>query len=440
MATTVTSVINIISVVISMIFLLIILSYYAILFIKVKKQKNNSQDISKSSISIIIPAHNEEKHLAECVSSVINADWSGFKEIIVIDDGSVDKTFKIAESFTELSNKSNKYRQLNAKIHIKIIRTKHSGKSASLNLGIKNSKSELIAIVDGDSIIDKFALKHLSIELSQPQVAAATGVVKVKNRNTMGMWLHIEQLYASLMRSVFSKVNANITTPGPLSMYKREALVSIGLFSTEGFSEDADVAIRLIRKGHKVVFSDNSVVHTYMPDDLKGIIRQRSRFARGTINLLKRHLRANKLIIDLYTLPLLLFFYVQSIIMGSINLYQIFSGYSLYFISKGIYFNFNVFKFFFEWFSLIGFIKWSASVILGLAPLTFLSAIVILTSLLSYPLYLYAVLKYDKKIDFHHIIPIIFMFPFWIFVMLIYLISIPEIFSKNQYNKWKKNE
>ncbi|MBI2673170.1 glycosyltransferase family 2 protein [Candidatus Woesearchaeota archaeon] len=223
-------------------------------------------------------------------------------------------------------------------------------------------------------------------------------------------------------------------------MYKRKELVEINCFSTEGFSEDADVAIRLIRKGNKVVFSNKSIVHTYMPDDFKGIIRQRSRFARGTINILKRHLKANKLLIDLYTLPLLLFFYIQSIIMGSINLYQIFSGYFLYFISKGIYIDLNVLKFFFEWLSLIGFIKWSGSVILGLAPLTFLSAIVILTSLLSYPRYVYAILKYDKRIDLQHIIPLTFMFPFWVFVTIVYLISIPEVFSKTQYNKWNKNE
>ncbi|MBL7056122.1 glycosyltransferase family 2 protein [Candidatus Woesearchaeota archaeon] len=411
-----------ISAAITTIFLIIILSYYILLFIKPKKN-----EVAKkfSSITIIVPAHNEEEYIESCLKSVVSAKFNGKKEIILVDDGSIDNTFKLASKFKG----------------IKIIRTKHLGKAASLNKALSHSTSELIAIVDGDSVIKEDALLHMAEELGRKNVAGACCVVKVKNRNKIfPMWSHIEQLYNSLMRSLFAKINANITTPGPLSVYRRKALEEIKGFSTEGFSEDVDVTIRLIRKGYHIGFSEKAISETNIPYDVKGFFRQRTRFARGLLNILKRHLQVNRTIIDLYTLPLFLFSYVQAVIMGSLTLYNIISGYMQYFVAKGIYFSLPVLKFFFEWFSLVGFVKWTYSVLAGTSPATFVAMVGIMSTLLSYPLFVFAILKFDRKIDLLHIIPFFFMFPFWIMIMTIYIIFLPEYFRKTQYNRWKKNE
>jgi len=254
------------------------------------------------------------------------------------------------------------------------------------------------------------------------------------------MWSHIEQLYNSLMRSLLAKINANITTPGPLSVYRRKELSEIGGFSTEGFSEDVDVTIRLIRKGYHVGFAEKAVSETNIPYDVKGFFRQRIRFARGLVNILKRHMQVNTSIIDIYTLPIFLFFYIQAVIMGSFILYQIFSGYFQYFASQGIFLSFSVLKFFFEWLSIVGFARWFLSVILGQTPLTFVTIVGIVSTLLSYPLFIIAIYKFDRKFDLWHLIPFVFMFPFWLMIMAIYILFLPEYFRKRQYNIWKKNE
>jgi len=407
---------------ITLIFLLIILSYYILLFIKPKKSK---VDKSFSSITIIIPAHNEAEYIKECIESVIAAEFKGKKQIIVVDDGSKDKTAEIASKFKQ----------------VRLIRTKHSGKSASMNRALSESNSDLIAIVDGDSYIHKNALMEMAHELERKNVAAACCVIKVRNRKKIfPMWSHIEQLYNSLMRSLFAKINANITTPGPLSMYRRKELMEIGGFSTEGFSEDVDVTIRLIREGYHVGFVEKAIAETNMPYDVKGFFRQRTRFARGLLNIFKRHMRVNTTIIDLYTLPLLLFTYVQAVIMGSLTIYQITSGYVKYFASQGIFMSFGVLKFFFEWLSIIGFVRWTYSVFAGQTPLTVLAFVGIVSTLLSYPLFLFAILKFDRKFDLWHLIPFFFMFPFWLLIMVIYITYLPEYFRKGQYNIWKKNE
>ena len=388
------------------------------------KQKKPKQVHKFASITIIIPAHNEEEYIAEAIESVIKAEFDGKKQIIVVDDGSIDKTYEIALKYKG----------------IRVIRTKHSGKSNSLNKALSYAKGDLIAVVDGDSRINKDALKLMTKEVERKNVVAATGIVKVSNRNKfICMWVHIEQLYNSLIRSLLSKIHANIVTPGPLSVYRKKEVMELGGFSTEGFSEDMDITIRLIRKGYKIGFAEKAIAETNMPYDVKGFLRQRTRFARGILNIFKRHMQLNKTIIDVYTLPLFLFAYMQAIIMGSFILYQIVSGYITYFASKAIYFNLEVVKFFFEWFSIIGFVKWFMGVFSGETALTFVTIIGIVATLLSYPLFILAIIKFDRKFDLRHLIAIFFMFPFWLLIMIIYILMAPDYFRK-QYNIWKKNE
>ena len=177
-----------------------------------------------------------------------------------------------------------------------------------------------------------------------------------------------------------------------------------------------------------------------MPANLKWFLRQRFRFARGIIYIFKQHLKLNKAVIDIYTLPLFLFNYLQAVIMGSFTLFNIISGYVVYFFAKSSIINLAVIKFLFEWFSLVGFTKWAGGLFTGSTPLTLFTIAGVFATLLTYPLYLYAIIKYAKKIEWRHFIALFFMFPFWLMIMLVYIMSLPEYFRKEQPNIWKKNE
>ena len=416
---------NTLAAAITFVFLVILLSYYVLLIIRKKVHKPEK---IFSSLTVIIPALNEEKYIREAIESVLRAKFDGKKEIIVVNDGSTDRTKEIASSY------------INKGI-ILINNKEHMGKSYSLNKALKVAKGEAVAVVDGDCYLHKDSLQKAIDELGRKNVVAACGVVKVRNHNKfICLWLNIELLYNSLIRNLFSKVNANVVTPGAYSIYRKKALLESGGFSTEGFSEDVTVAIRLIRNGGKITFAEEAVSEANMPYTIKGFFRQRIRLARGMINLLKRNLRLNNAMIDVYTLPLFLFTYMQAIIMGALTLYNIFSGYIVYFASRGVFMNLNVLKFFFEWFSIVGFVKWTVNVFSGLAPLNFLSILGIFSTFLSYPLFIYAIIKYEKKIGLRHLIPIFFMFPYWLVIMVIYIICMPEIFRKKQYNIWDKSE
>lgn len=416
-------VIELISSIVTTIFLLYILSYYALLLLPTRRRGRPRRF---ASLSVIIPARNEEPCLRESIQSVLDARFPGTKQVIVIDDASLDGTAQVARRFGRAVLLLRNRRQL--------------GKSASINKALERASGELVAIVDGDSIVAPDALAELAAEVGRPRIGGAAAVVKVRNRKRfLHPWTHLELMYNNLVRAILSKVGANVVTPGALSMYRTTTLRRVGGFNTDGFSEDVDVAIRLFRAGYLIGFAERAVSETYFPVDVKGFWRQRTRWARGMLYVLKRHMQMNSTVIDIYTLPLLAFAYVQAVIMGALTLYKIIAGYVTYFAAQGTYFSPGVVKFFFEWFSLAGFVRWTARVATGTDPLTFAAIVGIVSTLLTYPLFLVAITRYER-LDLLHVVTLLFMAPFWLFVMVLYVLALPELLRSTQYNIWKKNE
>ncbi len=417
-------VLNLITLLIQVLFTITLISYFILLFYPKRKIKS---EIKFDSITIIIPVHNEEKYIQDCIKSVKLANFNGTKKIFVINDGSSDKSFdKIKEMIDDIDL---------------VLDLPHQGKSSSINSALELIDTQLFAIVDGDSLINKDSLNILSKELEQKNVAAATTVIKVKNTNKLiCIWLHLEQLYNSLIRELQAKINANITTPGPLSIYRTNIIKEIGGFSTKGYAEDMDIAVRLIRAGKKVNFSSSTYASTNMPYTFKEFSRQRKRFCQGVINIFSKHLQINNLIIDIYTFPILLFSYFQAVIMGSLTLYKIINGYNIYFIQKGVILSYESIRFLFNWISISGFINWTIKILSGNEPLTTISFLGLISTFMTIPLFIIAIIKYDKRINFKHIIAITFMNTFWLIVMFYQVISFPEFFNKKRMNIWKKNE
>jgi len=410
---------SVVSNTITAVFLLVILSYYALLLVPRRKGK----PLRFRSITVIIPAHNEEKHLARCLEAVLAAKFPGKKQVIVVDDGSTDATYTIAKRFP-----------------VTVLRQRHSGKSKSINRAIRRASGELIAIVDGDSVIHEDAFERILARFNDSKVAAVCAVIKVENRRRpLGFFLHLEQLQASLTRALLSKVNSNIITAGPLSVYRKRVVEDLGGFGTKGFSEDADMAIRIIRAGYRIEYAEDAFTETNMPATFHGFIRQRSRFARGTVNILKRHFKLDRTFWQIYTLPLAAFSYLQAIIMGAITLWTLGSGYYTYFVSHGIWLSWQAARFFLSWFTVFGIVEWAARIVSGAQPLTLITGVGLAASLLTYPLYLTAVLKYDSPFSWKHLLGIALLGPFWMLVMLIYLFHVPEWLRNDQRNIWEKS-
>ena len=163
---------------------IVILRYMFLLFFSMLKIIFKTSDKKKKienynkKISVIIPAYNEEAVIAQSIKSLLNQSYPN-KEIIIVDDGSTDKTYKIANQFTIYPE-------------VKILTKPNEGKAKTINYGINHSSGELIMVVDADSKLEKNAIQLMANYFNDPQIAAVAGSVYVANQ--INLWTKLQAL------------------------------------------------------------------------------------------------------------------------------------------------------------------------------------------------------------------------------------------------------
>jgi cellulose synthase/poly-beta-1,6-N-acetylglucosamine synthase-like glycosyltransferase len=405
--------------------LIIVILQYAIFIFKRKKKIHGSL---KPAISILVPAHNEGKHLRDTIKSILSSGYKGKKEIIVIDDGSIDNTPQIIKEFKK-------------KKLIKAIRTEHVGKSRALNEGLKLAKYEIIVTIDGDTKIEKGSLDKLVAPFSDKKVVATTGAIKVANTKKFLTWFQrVEYLYFSFYKELCDRLDGIIWASGTLSAFRRNWLKTG--FSPDLYMEDADIALRLIKHGYKICYVPNAIAYTFVPENIKDFVKQRSRWLRGGIQIIKKYFNLffNRRYagVGFFTLPMMFYWYFHALIMGVLIFLQIFLGYYNFYYVHGNVISFEVVKYFFYWFSIFGIINLAYQIAIGNFPLKLLYALNILLVVLMYAIYIYSIRWFKEKITAKDVIAFIFMFPYWILLMVIQNYSNIEWFKSRARNWWEK--
>lgn len=231
------------------------------------------------SISIVIPAHNEEKTIARTIKQVKKMIYPRKKEIIVVDNGSKDKTYEAAKKIRG----------------IKIFKKKWTGKAKALNFGLKQAKGEVFVCVDSDSYPDKNALMN-SVPFFEKNVGAVTTTVLVKDNKTLFEKMQqIEYILVSWSRKIFEYLESIYVTPGPMSLYKRKALIKVGGFDEKNMTEDIEIAWNLLRHKYKIKMALDAKVKTFVPSGIRGWWHQRIRWNIGGI---QTFLKYNKMIFE----------------------------------------------------------------------------------------------------------------------------------------------
>ena len=257
------------------IIILISLSYFTFFHLilwfesKGRLEKALLKDNQLPTVSILMPAYNEEKIIGETLGKLMTIGYPKNKlEIIVIDDGSKDDTYKIAKKF-ESEN-------------VRVSKKKNTGKASSLNYGLKHAKHEFVAVMDADTFLDKNALKQCMAYFDEDNVAAVTSHILVKRRKTLWEKLqHTEHMIVSLMRKAQEQVNVINVTPGPLSVYRKKFLIKVGGFDEKSLIEDVEIDWRLLRHGYKIRMAFDAMVYSIYPDTFKMWWRQRRRWVIG---------------------------------------------------------------------------------------------------------------------------------------------------------------
>jgi len=226
------------------------------------------------SLSVIIPAHNEEDNIEETVKSISKLNYpKRLLEIIVVNDGSTDNTKNIA---MRLKKKYN-FRLFNNKIN--------KGKGHALNRGIRAARGEFIACMDADSIIEKDIMKKMLPYFDDPKVGSVTPSLKVwKKGSFLEKMQHAEYILNIFLRKMLSFIDAVHVTPGVFSVYRKSVLREVGGFDEHNLTEDMDIALRIHKAGHTIENNIEANSYTLCPNSWKTLFKQRIRWYRGALN------------------------------------------------------------------------------------------------------------------------------------------------------------
>ncbi len=257
-------------------FLLIFFSVLIIFMYFEKKQVTESINYNPF-VSIIMPCYNDGKYSAESIKQLLKSTYNRI-EILVINDGSTDNSLQLLK---QINNK--KVRILNNKINL--------GKAKSLNKGIRLAKGELILVIDGDTIVEKTAIANAVKLINNEKIGAVIGIVKVKNNDKIIE--KIQEIEYLVNFGFWSKALGNkdslFITPGPFALYKKKILRQVNYFDEKNIAEDMDVGIKIRRAGYNIIRSEKSIVYTYVPNKIRSLFRQRTRWSRGKIFNIFKH-------------------------------------------------------------------------------------------------------------------------------------------------------
>jgi cellulose synthase/poly-beta-1,6-N-acetylglucosamine synthase-like glycosyltransferase len=229
-------------------------------------------------ISLIIPAYNEDSLIAKTLKKVKEIDYPKNKlEVIVVDDGSKDKTYEIAKRFNSSQ--------------IKVFTKPNGGKASALNFGIERAKNEFIAVMDADSYLAKDALKNCIKYFDEKDVAAVTSHVFVgKKSNFWERMQNTELMLVNSTRKIQEFANVINATPGPLSIYRKNVLIKLGKFDEKNLIEDVEIDWRILRNGYKVKMAFDAIVYSIYPASFRKWWNQRVRWAIGGLQTLFKYI------------------------------------------------------------------------------------------------------------------------------------------------------
>ncbi len=186
-----------------------------------------------SLVSVVMPAYNAERYLAEAITSVFAQTYQNF-ELIVVDDGSTDRTPQIIQQFAD---------------RIRWIRQPNRGLSAARNIAIRNARADLIALLDADDLWKPTFLERMLNHLNQhPQAAAVYCGFQYINSNSDDVGRPSLKVVASTVFYDTLIANGNWLVPSAV-IFRKKLAEAVGLFDESlGAVEDSDLWIKMAER------------------------------------------------------------------------------------------------------------------------------------------------------------------------------------------------
>ncbi len=230
-------------------------------------------------VTVIIPAYNEAQVIDDAIQALLGLDYPSY-EVVVVDDGSTDATVEVAR----------RWEGQHGHVSVRVLSKGNGGKATALNAGIAQANHRFLLCMDADSWIEPQTLRAMMPHFSDTSVGAVAGNVKVINRDHLLTRLqaleYIEGL--NMPRRAQGFIGAVNIVPGPVGVFRLEAIEEVGGYDTDTFAEDADLTLKLITAGWKIVYEDNAITWTQGPANVLDLIQQRYRWTRGILQAIRK--------------------------------------------------------------------------------------------------------------------------------------------------------
>lgn len=248
------------------------------------KKQNKRQHLP--SISVLVPAFNEELTIARTLKSIIASDYPKSKaEIIVINDGSKDNTAAIVRQFQKEHKDTFK---------IRLINRPNKGKARALNYAMKRcAKGRIIMCLDSDTVFNPQALRNAAQYFRNRQTIAVCCYADIiEDGSILALTQRIEYIIGYRIKSANTQFGVNFIIPGTGSAFRRSILKRVNYYESNTLTEDLDLTLKIMtkkRKKEKVVYAADVIASTEAVHNFSALLKQRYRWTYGRAQVFAKY-------------------------------------------------------------------------------------------------------------------------------------------------------
>jgi cellulose synthase/poly-beta-1,6-N-acetylglucosamine synthase-like glycosyltransferase/peptidoglycan/xylan/chitin deacetylase (PgdA/CDA1 family)/spore germination protein YaaH len=293
-----------------------------------RKRKNFAAEDYCPRVAVLIPAYNEEKVIVRTIRSVMMSNYKNIR-VIVIDDGSKDRTYEVAKAAYPKDIESGR---------LTVLTKKNGGKADALNYALDYVDEEMYVGIDADGVIAHDAITRLVPHFANPKIGAVAGNAKVGNRvNLWTRWQALEYITSqNFERRALDLFDVVMVVPGAIGAWRTAAVKAGHGYHTNTVAEDADLTMNLLEQGYSVIYEDQALAFTEAPVNADGLMRQRFRWSFGILQAIFKHRGAirNRRAMGLFALPNILVFQILLPLFSPFIDFFFVTGIIHYFIDK----------------------------------------------------------------------------------------------------------
>lgn len=275
-------------------------------------------------ISIIVPAYNEEITVVDTVRSLLTLEYRAY-EIIVVDDGSKDRTSEVlAKAFdmhlvhrpirrqVDCQREEFIYETRAQKVPLTLIRKKNGGKADTLNMGINAANFPYFICMDADSVLQYDSLRRIvQPVLADGNVVAVGGIVRISNdvelengrvkryrlpRNILAFMQVLEYDRSFLAsRILFDRFNGSLIISGAFGLFKKSTVIAVGGYDRKTLGEDMELVVKLHEYctsnsiPYSIRYASDAICWTQVPERMRDLCKQRRRWHLGLFQSMYKH-------------------------------------------------------------------------------------------------------------------------------------------------------